>query len=298
MYDQTLTSLVRRGSVLKKFLAVFLLISLGAFAQAPPSDNLPLHLGIVLHASKNTFAQQQAAATELVQRLVHNGDEAFVVSAGGDRPWPYERLDWDNNPESLTKFIKGLDKNAGLPESFKFEVQSTSSADFRSWLTLYRGVAPEQSIFAIAAQIMKSDTRPARNVLVMFRDPWEHAPGWGGSYGQFVDQRHDTVIEILKQAGVQLYVIGIDEPSTRPRIPSDIGQNYGTTYTGTGGAMRTLDQEVRKSMDIQMNAGRANVERLAHETGGAVAYGNKKNYTDATPIIIGKIESPSAAVGK
>lgn len=283
---------------MKKFAIVFLLVSLSAFAQDQPAGNLPLHLGVVLHASKNTFAQQQAAATELIQKLVHNGDEAFVVSAGGDKPWPYERLDWDNNPESLTKFIKTLDKNAGLPESFKFEVQSTSSADFRSWLTMYRGVAPEQSIFMIAAQIMKSDPRPARHVLIMFRDPWDHAPGWGGSYGQFVDQRHDRVIEILKQAGVQLYVIGIDEPSTRPRIPNDIGQNYGTTYTGSGGYMRNVDQEVRKSMDVQMNAGRANVERLAHETGGAVAYGNKKNYTDAVPVIIGKIDAPAASAGQ
>lgn len=283
---------------MRRLIFVFLLISLGAVAQDQSADNMPLHLGIVLHSSKNTFAQQQAAATELVQKLVHSGDEAFVVSAGGDKPWPYERLDWDNNPESLTKFIKTFDKNAGLPESFKFEVQSTSSADFRSWLTLYRGVAPEQSIFMIAAQIMKSDPRPARHVLIMFRDPWEHAPGWGGSYGQFVDQRHDRVIEILKGAGVQLYVIGIDEPSTRPRIPSDIGQNYGTTYSGTGGYMRNVDQEVRKSMDVQMNAGRANVERLAHETGGVVVYGNKKNYTDAVPVIIGKVEAQPTSAGQ
>ncbi len=286
-----------RESPLKRLVTVFLFVSLAAFAQDQPAGNVPLHLGIVLHASKNTFAQQQVAATELVQKLVHKGDEAFVVSAGGDKPWPYERLDWDNNPESLAKFIKTLDKNSGLPESFKFEVQSTSSADFRSWLTMYKGVPPEQSVFMIAAQIMKSDPRPARKVLIMFRDPWEHAPGWGGSYGQFVDHRHDTVIEILKQAGVQLYVIGIDEPSTRPKVQGDIGENYGATFTGTGGYMRNVDQEVRKSMDIQMNAGRANIERLTHETGGAVVYGNRKNYTDAVPTIIGKVEVQPTAAG-
>ena len=95
---------------MKKLIIVFLLAGLSAFAQDQPADTaLPIHLGIVLHASKNTFPQQQAAAAELVQKLIHKtGDEAFVVTAGGDKPWPYERVDWDNNVESLTKFVKGL----------------------------------------------------------------------------------------------------------------------------------------------------------------------------------------------
>jgi hypothetical protein len=290
--DATCSSLVG-GETVKKLVLVILLAALPVFAQEQP---LPLHLGIVLHASKNTFPQQQAAATELIQKLVHTtGDEAFVVTAGGDKPWPYERLDWDNNVESLTKFIKGLDKNSGLPEAFKFEVQSTSSSDFRSWLTVYKGAPPEQSVFAIAAQIMRSDPRPARKVLIMFRDPWEHAPGWGGAYGQFVDRRHEAVISMIKESGVSIYVVGIDEISTRPKMPQDIGTTYGTTYTGSGGAMRTIDQAAQKEMDIQMNAGRANVERMAMQTGGAVAYGNKKNYADAVPVIIGKVESSSSS---
>jgi len=277
------------------FIAVLVFFAIPVLAQ----EQLPLHLGIVLHASRNTFPQQQAAAIDLIQKLVHNGDEAFVVSAGGDKPWPYERLDWGNDAAALSKFVKGMDKMAGLPESFGFEVQSTSGADFRAWLTLYRGVSPERSIFAIAAQIMQSDPRPARRILIMFRDPWEHAPGWGGSYAQFVDQRHDQVISMLRDAGVAVYVIGIDEPSTRPKIPSDIGEIYGTGQSGSGGAFRVLDQEVRKSMDIQMNAGRANLERLAKETGGVVAYGNKKNYADAIPEIVSKVEAgATTAAGK
>jgi hypothetical protein len=287
---------------MRKLIIVFLFVALPAFAQdQPATSTLPLHLGIVLHASKTTFPQQQAAATELIQKLIRSkDDEAFVVSAGGDKPWPYQRLDWDNNSESLTKFIKGLDKNAGLPETFSFEVQSTSSADFRQWITYYKAAPPEQSVFAIGGQIMRSDPRPARKVLIMFRDPWEHAPGWGGQYAQFVDRRHDTVISMLKDAGVSIYVIGIDEISTRPKVPQDIGTTYGATYQGSGGAMRTLDQAVQKEMDIQMNAGRVNIERLARETGGIVAYGNKKNYTDAVPVILGKVEGTShtTAVGK
>jgi hypothetical protein len=190
-----------------------------------------------------------------------------------------------------------LDKTAGLPEPFSFEIQTTSSADFRSWITYYKGAPPEQSVFAIAAQMLTSDRRPARRALIMFRDPWEHSPGWGSAYGQYVERRHDFVISMLKEAAVPVYVIGIDEPSTRPRIPNDIGQNYGTTFTGSGSAMRASDQEFRKAMDILMNAGRVNLERISKQTGGMVAYGSKKNYTDAVPQLISAVEgsAPSPA---
>src|ERR1700747_1309472 len=95
------------GDFLRKFIFTVLLVLLCVpdFSQGTagaPDDKaagLPLHLGIVLRASKTTFPWQQAAATELVRQLIHNpDDEAFVITAGGDRPWPYERLDWDNKP--------------------------------------------------------------------------------------------------------------------------------------------------------------------------------------------------------
>lgn len=275
-----------------------LLIALPVLAQEP-SSSLPLHVGIVLHASKNTFSQQQAAAADLVQKLLRSpGDQAFVVSAGGDKPWPYQRLDWANNPAELGKFIKSLDKNTGLPETFGFEIQTTSSPNFREWLTYYKGVPPETSIFAIAAQIMKADPTPSRRVLIMFRDPWDHSPGWSYSKGPFVEQRHNTVIEMLKEAGVSMYAIGIDEPSTRPRVPNDIGQNYGTIGFGSGGALRVVDQEVKKSMDQLTAAGRQNLERLCTSTGGVAVYGTKKNYADAVTVLGDKLTAVSPVAGK
>ena len=227
-------------------------------------------------------------------------DEAFVVTAGGDRPWPSPRLDWDNKPDSLIKFIKGLDKMAGVPEAFKFEVQTTSTASFREWLTLYKGVPAEQSVFAIATAMMKSDPRPARHVLVMFRDPWDHSPGWGSAYGKYVDQRHDAVISILKEAGIRTYIIGIDDPSTRPKIAGGMDTNYTMMHAGEGSYMRDVDEQVRKAIDVLMAAGRTNVERLTSQTGGVVAYGSKKNYTDAVPVIADKIGTTTntATVGK
>lgn len=276
-----------------------------AFAQsvtpAPEANNLPLHLGIIMRASKTTFNWQQAAATDLVKQLVHQGDEAFVVSAGGDRPWPYERLDWDNNPDNLAKFIKGLDKNAGMPEVFKFDLMSASTSESRDYITKWEGVSPEVSVFAIAAAMMKSDSKPARKVLVMFRDPWDHSPGWGSAYAQYVDRRHDEVMEILKNAGVTVYVIGIEDTTTRPHVASDIGTTYGATQSNnSGGYLRQLDEQIRRQVDFMTAAGRKNMERLSKETGGEVAYGNKKNYTDAVPVLIGKIGTPSAGttVGK
>lgn len=286
-------------------MCLFVLLSawaLGQETKAALDTGLPLHIGIVLHASKNTFGQQQAAAIDLIQRLVRSPeDEAFVVTAGGDKPWPYERLDWSNKPQDLVKFTKGLDKNAGLPEAFGFEVQQNNSPNFREWRTMYTGVSPEQSIFAIAAQIMKSDPRPARRVLIMFRDPWQHSPGWGSANAEVIENRHNRVSAMLKDAGVSLYVIGIDEPSTRPRAvaTSDPGTSYGTIGFGSGGALRVHDEEMAKALDQLMKAGRQNIERLTKETGGAVAYGNKKDYGDAVPELSEKIGTISGtAVGK
>jgi hypothetical protein len=289
---------------LKKIALVFLLlltISAGLAQDTKPADKLPLHLGIVLHASKNTFPQQQAAAIDLIQRVMHStDDEAFVVTAGGDRPWPSPRLDWDNKPDNLIKFVKGLDKLAGVPEAFKFEVQTTSNPNFREWLTLYKGAPTAQSVFAIVAAMMSSDARPARHVLVMFRDPWDHSPGWGSAYGQYVDQRHDAVLSMLKDARINLYVVGIDDPSGRPKMAGGIDTDYTMVHAGSGSYMRNLDEELGKAINVLMAAGRTNIERLTGGTDGAVAYGTKKNYADAVPVIADKIAAGTSPnpVGK
>jgi hypothetical protein len=240
------------GEPVKKTSLLILLVlagtSLLAQSSAPAGDGAPpLHLGIVLRASKTTFPWQQAAATELIRQLVRNpGDEAFVITAGGDHPWPYERLDWDSNPESLSKFIKGLKRDAGMPEPFKFEIQTSQTAEAREYLTKYDGAPAETSFFAIVAAMMKSDPKPARRVMIMFRDPWDHSPGWGSSYAQYVDRRHDYVISLLKDAGVATYIVGIADVSTRPQVTSDIGSTYAPAQSGgSGGMLRVFDENFR-----------------------------------------------------
>src|SRR5262249_45312227 len=69
-------------------------------------SDLPLHLGIVLVCAPRTFSQQQAAAIDLVNKVIRPGiDEAFVVTARCKKPWPSERLDWKQDPAELSKII-------------------------------------------------------------------------------------------------------------------------------------------------------------------------------------------------
>src|SRR3954462_9756073 len=52
------------------------------------ADQLPLDLGIVLYAGTGSFSQQQAAALDLVKKIIRpDMDHAFVIAAGGNRPW-------------------------------------------------------------------------------------------------------------------------------------------------------------------------------------------------------------------
>src|SRR5215471_799176 len=89
------------------------------------AQDVPLHLGIALLDTPGTFAQQQSAASGLAQRVIRpNMDAAFVVSARGTKPWPGERLEWTQDPGQLTKLIQGLDRNAGVPDAFNFEMRT------------------------------------------------------------------------------------------------------------------------------------------------------------------------------
>jgi hypothetical protein len=109
--------------------------------QIYKAQDIPLRLGIVLLASDTTFAQQQTAAIDLVQRVIRpNLDAAFIVTARGKKPWPSERLDWKSDPAEMAKNIQGLDRNAGLPDAFNFDMQ-TSETSFDE--NLGRSTVPE-----------------------------------------------------------------------------------------------------------------------------------------------------------
>jgi len=92
---------------------------------------------------------------------------------------PSSKIDWQQDPEELVKSIQGLDRNAGLHDAFNFNM-STSETELdqnggRNTLQSYS--AGGMSVFDAVFYMMNSDSRPARRVLVIFRDPWGHSPG-------------------------------------------------------------------------------------------------------------------------
>ena len=99
-------------------------------------------MGFVLYAGTGNFSQQQAAALELVRCMISRleMDHAFVIAAGGNRPWSDGNLKWENDVETLSKNIKALDKNTGFSDPFGYELQHRSNrarsrfdAAFRRW---------------------------------------------------------------------------------------------------------------------------------------------------------------------
>ena len=126
------------------------------------AHDVPLHLGIILLSAPATFSQQQAAAASLVQRVMRpNMDEAFVITARGKKAWSGDRLEWAQDATQLSKTIQGLDRDAGLPDAFNFEMK-TDSTSFdenggRNTLQYFGGGGV--NIFSVAYSMMNSDPR-------------------------------------------------------------------------------------------------------------------------------------------
>ncbi len=256
------------------------------------ATDLPLHLGIVLISSKSNFAQQQAAASELVQKLIRPGkDKAFVVTAGGSKAWPYPRLDWQADPQALVGFINGLDRGAGLADRFEFDLSNYSAGDTRMAVQKYS--LAKFTVFDAIWAMMATDRTPARRAVVIFRNPVAHSPGWDQEWANRVDNHHLEIIANAQILGIGFYAIAVQEPTP---VPRNLSQSYAPQYTGSGGTLRTYDERMGIELDRLLSAGKANVERMALETGGRVWWKAKKNYTDVTAAIIGELNSQYAVM--
>ncbi len=264
--------------------------------QLYKGSDLPLHLGIVLLCAPRSFSHQQAAAIDLINKVIRPGiDEAFVVAARGKKPWPSARLDWKQNPAELTKIIQGLDANAGIADAFNFDLQ-TSETGFdenagRSTLQTIAGNGV--SVFDVAYSMMNSDPRPSRRVLLLFREPWQHSPGFGIRANTSVEGQLLRVISVAQAMHIAAFVIGLEDPQFNGITDNNIGKIYTSLHAGdnggAGSASRAFDQQMEKERKRAYDAGRTNVGRLASETGGAIYWSTKKNFSDAVSAIANQL---------
>ena len=266
----------------------------GEVLQVRLADQLPLDLGIVLLASKTDFAQQQAAAIELSRKILRPGaDHAFVLVAGGDKPWTNTNVEWQSDPSAIEKIIKGLDHNAGLSDPFAWDF-STENAGMNRRMHIQRYTVGGSGVFNIIWTMMKTDPRPVRRAVVIFRSAWAHSAGMGDTVVQAVERQHSNIIADAQQLWVSLYVIGIQEAP--PPAPATLTQTYSPIQTGAGGYNRVYDQELEKFRDRAYNVGQVNLARLATETGGGIWWSAKKNYSDAVVGIQNALSSSYAVV--
>jgi len=231
--------------------------------------------------SPRTFSQQQAAAIDLVNKVIRPGiDEAFVVSARGKKAWPGERLEWKQDAAELSKIIKNLDPEAGLHDSFDFDLETTQGG-FGSRSNIQTVGGGGVTVFDVAYTMMNSDPRPSRRVLFMFREAWSHSPGFGERANTWVEDHLLQVIAAAQKMHISTFVIGLEDSQYNRITDTDLGTSYNPTHAGEGAASRSYDSHMQQARIRAYEAGRTNIVRLATETGGTIYWSAKKNYSDA-----------------
>ena len=89
------------------------------------------------------------------------------------------------------------------------------------------------------------------------------------------------VIGAAQKMHISTFVIGLEDPQFNRITDTDIGTSYNPIHAGEGAASRSYDTHLQQALIRAYEAGRTNVARLATETGGAVYWSAKKNYSDA-----------------
>jgi VWFA-related protein len=257
------------------------------------ASDVPLDLGIVLLASKKNFDQEQAAAIDLALRVLRPGaDRAFVIAAGGDKSWSNPNITWITDPSAVVASVHGLEKNKGLPDLFNFQLSTAAAGVGRKSIQTYNA-GSGFSVYSVIWAMMKTDPRPVRRAVVIFRSAVAHSPGYGAQVTHAIEDTHNNVILTAQSMGISFYTIGVDDQlSTSDTTRSRVDTTYMPTHGGgDDGGARKYDQELARSNDLQYSAGRQNVDRIANETGGRSYWTTKKNFQDAVGGIANDIES-------
>ena len=253
----------------------------------------PLRLGIVLFGSKRFFPQEQAAAAALVQKLIRtNVDAAFVLTAGGSKPWPLPQINWQSDKDALVKTIRSLERDRGIDDAFNFEINDTaeehelshylgfSAGRQREW-SMARQRNHGATVFDAVWGMMKSDPQPARHALVIFREPWAHATGGDSQSFEYVQGQVANIVTTAQKLRIPIYTIGIEDPAL---IPSE------SKSLGTESRWTSYEEMIQRERQKLYFTGKTNIERISTGTGGSSYWNSKKNYSDAVDGIVLELE--------
>ena len=216
-------------------------------------------------------------------------DEAFVITARGKKPWPDQHLTWQQDPAELIKTIDGLDRSAGLADAFNFDLK-TAETEFnggRASIQTYAAGGP--TVFDAVYAMMNSDPRPARRVVVIFRDAWGHSQGFGQQVNTAVENKVNQIVGVAQELHIATFVVGLEDTRFNGITDNTIGKTYISLHAGAegggGSGAQAYDKAVEKAKLRAYEGGKTNVQRLAAETGGEAFWSTKKNYSDAVTSI-------------
>jgi hypothetical protein len=255
---------------------------------------LPMKLGIILTA-RGSFDKQKNAAIDLVQRALRPGvDQAIVLTAGGQKPWS-KPVNWETDPAALAATIKAMDKKEGLADVFNYSID-TGGGGTNTGLSIQSQVGGVRgdSVYDIMWSLMAADPKPARRVMVLFRDPVSHSAGVGSArFAEYNEYQHEKLIYTAQALRAPVFVVGISDVT--PLInTTDIGASYNSTFAGDAAVQRNRDEQMNREKQAAMMGGRSNMERLGLETGGRAWYSSKKNYSDAVDGVVNALKAQYA----
>jgi hypothetical protein len=255
---------------------------------------LPLKLGIILTA-RGSFDKQKNAAMELVQKALRPGiDQAVVLTAGGQKPWS-KPVNWESDPAALIATIKAMDKKEGLADVFNYSID-TGGGGTNTGLAIQSQVGGVRgdNVYDIMWSLMAADPKPARRVMVLFRDPVSHSAGVGSArFAEYSEYQHEKLIYTAQMLRAPIFVVGVSDIT--PLLNStDIGAVYNSTFAGDAAALRNRDEQANREKQAAMMGGRSNMERLGIETGGRAWYSSKKNYSDAVAGVVDALKTQYA----